>query len=190
MANDRNTFPCQAGHCDCSECQLQMYSRYFILHHLAADFQMKMLAKFFLVMASLEYVQSNGSVCCCLYKYSVSRTYKHPKDTWKSRSHRAFAVKGICQFLINLDKDEHQTGRVAGKNLTMLIKVVVTIMSSYSASFHLCHKMNYHYDCTQECDIQRCFDVSLLLLLCFYFTNHKSVFHLLCHSFKALLWSL
>lgn len=69
----------------------------------------------------------------------------------------------------------------------MLIKVIVTIMSSYSLSFHLCHKIRYHYGCTQECDIQIYFDVSLLLLLSFYFANHKSIFQLLCQVLKALL---
>jgi len=69
----------------------------------------------------------------------------------------------------------------------MLIKVIVTIMSSYSPPFHLCHKIRYHYGCNQECDIQICFDVSLLLLLTFYFANHRFVFHILCQVFKALL---
>lgn len=71
--------------------------------------------------------------------------------------------------------------------LYTLIKVIVTIMSSYSLSFHLCHNIRYHYGCTQECDIQIYFDVSLLLLLSFYFANHRSIFHLLCQIFKALL---
>lgn len=69
----------------------------------------------------------------------------------------------------------------------LLIKVIVTVMSLYSLSFHLRHKIRYHYGCTQECDIQIYFDVSLLLLLSFYFANHRSIFHLLCQAFKALL---
>lgn len=69
----------------------------------------------------------------------------------------------------------------------MLIKVIVTVMSLCSLSFHLCQEIRYHYGCTQECDIQIYFDVSLLLLLSFYFANHRSIFHLLCQVFKALL---
>lgn len=69
----------------------------------------------------------------------------------------------------------------------MLIKAIVTIMILYSLPFHLCHKRRYHYVCTQECDIQIYFDVSLLLVLSFYFTNHVFIFHLLCQVFRALL---
>lgn len=135
---------------------------------------MKMLAKFFLVMPRLEYVQSNGSVCNSLYNTALVEHTNIPQKTSESLDHtRAFVVKAIiCQFLINHEKDEYQTGKVAGKILTVLIKAVVTIMSSYSASFHLCHNIRYHYGCTQECDIQMYFDVSLLLVVVFLL--HKS----------------